>query len=1276
VAVKAEILESNIHLTAIRRAFANGNAAVMVGAGFSRNAEGGDNLSTWADLAKELAVALDPSATREHFSTSNVTQLAEQYARVFSTPALEQLLKRMVPDDRVVPGELHHALLSLNWSEIFTTNYDTLLERAANDMFERAHFTVGCPEDIPESKILGRRRIVKLHGSFPSHRPFIFTEEDYRTYPDKFAPFVNMVRQSLLENIFCLIGFSGDDPNFLNWIGWVRDMLDKHALPVYLFLDRAPNLGQRKLLEARGVVPVVLPEAPSDDPSDYSGRYKELFRILATPLREPQQSWGEVSWPENIHQYREEPEAKYQQLLIKLETLATHRKSYPAWLVAPQSVRRRFGHSLAAAYQSVNDHWALQCFATEDPTVVVAALEIYAWHQDVLLAPLDDTLAQLALRVLPQVADIRYYDLSEDLRMRITSLGVGSAREWTGKWTSLTFAILRWARQGLRQTEFDSICKLLRQYCPSNPTVEDDIAYQTILLNLYLGERDGANTLLNAWKVQGVDQYMHLRKAALLAELGDAGTALIICKDTIQSLRDSQRLRPDDTLLISQEAWACVIAEHIQRGLQVRHWISGDADSHGDQLIEGLNERLRRLATRGYDVKSELEKNLCALDAEAASPAEAKYRFAGFDLGESSAVKRFGVTTEFRSKVEAALEWLELAERVGLMTRAGMMSYYTESFLQAAWWTQYADTEQRVLSILFRTMSTNVLKPKDESLPPHKSGWLSRYQVAKIDLTTAEQGAERFLRQIESLLSSSTLSSDAARTVPFFCEVFSRLVLRVQNEELVLGWGQRIVEIHRWPLLQNASELWKGLAKALARCVEALPDALQAKLVGDTANVLLLPNAKCPEHRKDDWLPPSVLYSPITTPNKELFAQCLPLRRISEQLIQALEQEQNSHDNKRFGPIWNHLMWLDRLGVLDTESRTHLSNILWKNDQNWPVIPGYYAHVTFLLPAPPGIELGTQFKTWILQQKLRRFSESSGMILSRQGRSWGLPVSEDFLQAWSYSIERMPWSVDEVLAGVEAIAEWWRDEGTQLQLDLDHFEELRDAILTRFDLIDMVLATSMEHFAVQQANEEHARVAQAVQGLVTQLRAVESPMWRLRWCFASAKGDMQEMTAVQTELASILLQNDDSRMGHASRAAKWLIEHSEVEDPGGLDIIIDTSVALVSTRRLPGMIWALDILGATANRLYPDRLVPDRIRQLDVAMSLIFAELSYSNKRTGTGIVNDAVPLLRFQCARLAYALSSLDKEYSKNLSAWLSEAQCDPLPELRFGRYKRLARG
>ncbi|MES2363051.1 MAG: SIR2 family protein [Pseudomonadota bacterium] len=158
--------ENAIHFGAIRQAFSNNNAAVMVGAGFSRNAEGGDSLATWPMVGKALWEALNPDTKEAVFSTGMVTQLGEQYARVFSVPALENLLKQLIPDDKVAPGLLHDQLLKLPWSEIFTTNYDTLLERAAEKILDRAHFTVASREDIPLSKILDRRRIVKLHGSF------------------------------------------------------------------------------------------------------------------------------------------------------------------------------------------------------------------------------------------------------------------------------------------------------------------------------------------------------------------------------------------------------------------------------------------------------------------------------------------------------------------------------------------------------------------------------------------------------------------------------------------------------------------------------------------------------------------------------------------------------------------------------------------------------------------------------------------------------------------------------------------------------------------------------------------------------------------------------------------------------------------------------------------------------------------------------------------------------------------------------------------------------
>src|SRR5207249_2970550 len=120
-------------------------------------------------------------------------------------------------------------LLELPWADVFTTNYDTLLERT--EVPGRNYQIVSTPNELTTAFA---PRIVKLHGSFHAQIPLIITEEDYRRYPRDFAAFVNSVQQSLLENAFVLLGFSGEDPNFLEWTGWIRDELGTKHAPMYL----------------------------------------------------------------------------------------------------------------------------------------------------------------------------------------------------------------------------------------------------------------------------------------------------------------------------------------------------------------------------------------------------------------------------------------------------------------------------------------------------------------------------------------------------------------------------------------------------------------------------------------------------------------------------------------------------------------------------------------------------------------------------------------------------------------------------------------------------------------------------------------------------------------------------------------------------------------------------------------------------------------------------------------------------------------------------------
>lgn len=126
-------------------------------------------------------------------------------------------------------------MLNVGWNAIFTTNYDNLLDYATSDN------GVGGLSECCDAAELSLRKmnelVIKLHGSIDFdharngfdgdvQRKYILTREDYNDYPSRHEAFMQLMRISLLKDCFCLVGFSGTDPNFIAWITWVRDILE------------------------------------------------------------------------------------------------------------------------------------------------------------------------------------------------------------------------------------------------------------------------------------------------------------------------------------------------------------------------------------------------------------------------------------------------------------------------------------------------------------------------------------------------------------------------------------------------------------------------------------------------------------------------------------------------------------------------------------------------------------------------------------------------------------------------------------------------------------------------------------------------------------------------------------------------------------------------------------------------------------------------------------------------------------------------------------------
>ena len=66
-------------------------------------------------------------------------------------PALEKIIRDAVPDLEYSPSSVYIKMMELPWNDVFTTNYDTLIERAAEMVTKRRYNVVVSQEDLVNS---------------------------------------------------------------------------------------------------------------------------------------------------------------------------------------------------------------------------------------------------------------------------------------------------------------------------------------------------------------------------------------------------------------------------------------------------------------------------------------------------------------------------------------------------------------------------------------------------------------------------------------------------------------------------------------------------------------------------------------------------------------------------------------------------------------------------------------------------------------------------------------------------------------------------------------------------------------------------------------------------------------------------------------------------------------------------------------------------------------------------------------------------------------------
>ena len=112
-------------LRRIKRYLDGGRAAVMVGSGFSKNADmaGGVRMKDWRELIDDIYTEVygNPPTDRDLALTTPM-RIASLVETSYGRAALDELIEQSLPDKRVQPGALHRKLMELPWTDVFTTN--------------------------------------------------------------------------------------------------------------------------------------------------------------------------------------------------------------------------------------------------------------------------------------------------------------------------------------------------------------------------------------------------------------------------------------------------------------------------------------------------------------------------------------------------------------------------------------------------------------------------------------------------------------------------------------------------------------------------------------------------------------------------------------------------------------------------------------------------------------------------------------------------------------------------------------------------------------------------------------------------------------------------------------------------------------------------------------------------------------------------------------------------------------------------------------------------
>lgn len=1001
------------------------HATVMIGAGFSKNAQnngftkkGFPDWNELGDLFYEKIHGTKPKL--EDKAYLNVLKLADEVQAAFKRTELDNILINEIPDKEYQPSVLHAELLKLPWTDVFTTNYDTLLERCSEQIIQRRYETVVNKEDLIRST---KPRILKLHGSFPSVRPFIITEEDYRTYPKKNAPFVNTVQQSLLENTLCLIGFSGDDPNFLNWIGWIRDNLGNESPPnIYMIGILNLTIGQKKLLENRNIVPIDLSNIKGVE----GDHYKSL-EFFIEYLRENIKNTNNLFWPEKNKRYIYSKIAEMKPKISHvIKNWREKRLQYPNWLILPEDQRDILLDYTAESYTLFS---LLKDLVTP---LDIEFLYEYNWRIEKCLDPIDNRFISNYENIIK-----RYNPFPDLIQIQDTVIPDSQNKntlDWkktTLWWLEIQFSILRYYREeGLHDKWIDLSNLIIKLKGKLTPELKARFSYESCLYYLFCLNITKVRETMATWPTDKTLPYWEAKKACLLAELGNLSEAQKILNTSLNTIRSRSYLTPvsDDFSGVSKEAFIMQLKRYVDDSIS---FMSGQYLKSSNENKE-LSERWNTLKQYKCDPWAELKSFQVYLEKEPAYLKKSELKY-GFDLFSLSKTYQLGGTDKYAQKAYSYLRFIEetgipyqlpIQTTLNKKTTMGAITHIANlsSFWGLAAYVRFGEIKNN--DSIFGRKSLSELNQKE--VDTYASNYLYIIKNSKNEIQNSNKKHR------------SGIGKSIATVIP---DILSKLCVKCSYTIKL-----ELLEFLKFVFESEDKDLYKGIKNLTNRLINSLTES---EIFENIPLLLQFPLVAEPEN--------SIAFEysdPFEYINASHNNSHVELKK--EQINQLINFAQETDKRK---PALTRLIRLWQLKLLTEQETVQLSEILWCKTEKrtgFPTSTNYYYYSFINLPHPSSINPEELLRTYIstISFPIHAYKKENKIPMTN-----GDDQLFGEINGTASSEVNFKWSKNDIKSLSRELIKWWDADKKYLKTnDAKQFGSRHDEFQNRFRNLNSILS--------------------------------------------------------------------------------------------------------------------------------------------------------------------------------------------------------------------------